>query len=306
MKKFLRFFALMAIFLMGSVTTEAATLLTYDFKTVHPSGDTGLEGRKYYDGRFAYWGGTWSGFFGKKIAFDSNYSSGIILLGTGGLKITESKQRMYITDLEVGDKVKITFTGTATSLLFHSSSTCTLKNLAKGSSFVSDLNYETQSKGYICIENQDTEGVISKIQISSIRDSWVIDTQYGIATMSANVPLNFSDVAAKAYIATGFSDGKFTFTQVKYVPSNVGVLVITDRNQTTISVPVGRGLSLADNLVPSSQLFFTTAESTLIHSNNPGEAYYIVGRSGGKNGIFKINSTTFVNSARHAYLKVSF
>ncbi len=305
MKKILSMFALMAVFLMGSVSTVAKTTLTYDFKTIHPSGDTSLEGRKYFEGNYAFWGGTWSGFFGKKIAFDMSYSNDIYLQGTGGLAIRQSGQKIYLMDVENGDEVKIWFSGTNANLIYGTNSTASLNSPSKGESLVSESNYYVLSSGKICIQTTNTTTVIDKIVVTSVKNNVSVQIPYGMATLGSNVPLDFSNVDAKAYIATAFADGKFTFKRITYVPANVGVLVVPNSGQSVLSVPVGRGVTLVDNMVPSDQLFCTSIYTNIVY-NNPPYYYYVFGYDGSRVRIFKETSSTFVAYGGHAYLRVPY
>lgn len=151
MKKFLQIFALMGMFLMG-MTNSSATTLTYDFVSQHPSGDTSIEGRIVTDGIFAYWGGTWSGFFGKRIAFESAYAH-YMLLGTGGLCDRHDHQKLYIMDLNYGDKVTVWFTGSNAMLKFHATSTCTISGVSAGNNLTSGMKYSIAKSGYMCLVN---------------------------------------------------------------------------------------------------------------------------------------------------------
>ncbi len=296
---------LTAVFLMGNVTIEARKVLTYDFVTKHPSGETSFQGRKYYEDGFALWGGTWSGFFGKRIAFDMNFSSEVYLLGTGGLTIRQDGQLIYIRNLESADRITITLQGNNAMLRVHSNTSCSISGMSVGASVASGTTYTVQGAGDLCLTNSydesGTETIINRITIET-RDDVGFNVEHGMATVSCTQPLDFSNVDAKAYIATGFEDGRFNFTRIYYVPENTGVLVVTENGAKNISVPVGRGPSVTDNLVPNEELFVATVKNTSV-SIQSGYSYYMVGRAGGNTGIFKA-SRSFTSKAGHAYLKV--
>jgi len=306
MKKFLQIFALMGMFLMG-MTNSNATVITYDFMAKHPSGDTNIEGRVIADGIFAYWGGTWSGLFGKRIAFDASYPH-TSLLGTGGLCDKHDHQKMYIKDLVHGDKVTVWFTGNNAQLKFHATSTCGSYGLSAGSYLVSGQQYTITGSGYMCLVNAytagETETIITKIEIETAATSVNVNVKHGLATFCSNYPLDFSNANAKAYIATGFVNGKVTFTEITYVPENVGVVVVPKVKSNYVSVPIGRGPELHNNKVPYENLLIGSLNSERIYFDNNYD-YYWIGKSKGKFKAFKINYESLFISSGNAYLRVS-
>ena len=305
MKKFLQIFALLGMFLMGT-TNSKATVLTYDFMAMHPTADTSIEGRVAPNGIFAYWNGYWSGLFGKRIAFDATFPH-TSLLGTGGLCDKHDHQKMYIKDLVYGDKVTVWFTGNNAELKYHATSTCIALGLSAGSYLVSGLQYTISSPGYMCLVNSyvagEKETIITRIEIETSATTVNVNVQHGLATFCSNYPLDFSNANAKAYIATGFANGKVTFSEITYVPENVGIVVIPKDNSSSVSVPIGRGPELHNNKVPHENLLMGALESKTNYFDY-NYNYYWIGKSNGKFKAFKISGSSFYVTKGTAYLKV--
>lgn len=114
MKHFLRLFALTVMLTVGTVATNAATLV-YDFMTKHPTSTIRIDnGYKETSGGYAYWSGQWRGLFGNKIAFATDaYPS---LIASGGLTDYHPHMKFYVMNLSVGGKVTFNFSGTNPSL----------------------------------------------------------------------------------------------------------------------------------------------------------------------------------------------
>ncbi len=291
MKSFFRIFALIAIMLAGSMTKMIGKTLVYDFVTNHPSTTIRIDqGFKEVRNGKVYWGGTWAGLFGNKIAFDpaSAYAS---LLGQGGLCDFHDHQKMYVMNLSAGDKVTFYYTGTNASLQFHISSTATMQTLkANFDPIASDSTYTVTGAGDLCVLNKfslkTAETIINKIIIETAADSENIDLSTDLCTYCSNNPLDFSNVTtAKAYIATEYQDGKFIFKQVKYVPSHTGFLISrASGTSNTITVPIGRSSNYKDNTI-TGNLFIGCLKFTSIPINSEYN-YYIFGKAYGYMAIY--------------------
>ena len=308
MKRFLQVFALMAVFLMGSVTMEAGKVLTYDFMTHHPSTTIRIDqGYKEVRGNFVYWTGAWAGLFGNKIAFDatSAYPS---LRAQGGLCDYHDHQKMYIMNLNPGDKVTFYYTGTNAAMQFHISSTCSMAALtANFDPITSGVAYTVNGSGNLCVLNKwkkdEAETIITKIVIESAKEYEQVDLSNGMCTFCSTVPLDFSETTnLKAFVATGYDNGKFIFKQVKYVPSDTGFLIVSQGgSSTTANVPVGRSSNYRENAI-SNNLFNGSLGAVNVIPTS-GKKYYIFAVADGEVGIYKMNNT-FRCQAKKAYLVV--
>jgi hypothetical protein len=308
MKRFLQVFALMAVFLMGSVTMEAGKVLTYDFMTNHPSTTIRIDqGYKEVRGNFVYWTGAWAGLFGNKIAFDatSAYPS---LRAQGGLCDYHDHQKMYIMNLNSGDKVTFYYTGTTAAMQFHISSTCSMAALtANFDPITSGVAYTVNSSGNLCVLNKwkkdEAETIITRIVIESAKEYEQVDLSNGMCTFCSTVPLDFSESTnLKAFVATGYDNGKFIFKEVKYVPSDTGFLIVSQGgSSTTANVPVGRSSNYRENAI-SNNLFNGSLGAVNVIPTS-GKKYYIFAVADGEVGIYKMNNT-FRCQANKAYLVV--
>jgi hypothetical protein len=302
-------FALMAVFLMGSVTMEAGKVLTYDFMTNHPSTTIRIDqGYKEVRGNFVFWTGEWAGLFGNKIAFDaaSAYPS---LRAAGGLCDYHDHQKMYILNLSPGDKVTFYYTGQNAAVQYHVSSTCTMQTLyANFDPITSGMPYKVIGAGNLCVLNKwkknEAETIFTKIVIETANDGETIQLTDGLSTYCSTNPLDFSSTPSlKAYVATSYDNGNFIFKQVKYVPSNTGFLVVSkDRNVTNVSLPIGRSTYYKDNDVGINLFRGCLGAMQIIPT--AGKGYYIFGFADGKVGIFKMNGP-FRCLTKKAYLETN-
>ncbi len=308
MKKFLRFFALTTLLLMGSVTTMAGKLLTYDFTTNYPSADIRIdEGNLEIRGENAYWAGKWAGLFGRKIAFEAT-SAYCSLKGGGGLADFHDHQKIYIKNLSAGDKITIYYGGTDALLEFSIKSTATFEGLTQHyDSIVSGRSYRVTGDGDFIAMNKYKSGVqetiISRIVVESVITQETMELKHGMCTFTSRVPLDFSQVTtAKAYVATGFSNGKFTFKRVKYVPSDTGFLVVAnDPTTKSLQVPVGRSANYQDNAVAKNLFQPILANQEIVMTE--GIRYFILGVSNHKMGIYELH-TNHMCEANKSYLLV--
>ena len=310
MKTFIRLFTLMTLLLMGSVTMEAGKVLTYDFMTNHPSTTIRIDqGHKDVRGNYVYWTGEWAGLFGNKIAFDaaSAYPS---LLSTGGLCDFHDHQKMYVLNLTPGDRVTFYYSGTGAALQFHISSTARMAELtANFDPIASGTAYTVTSAGNLCVLNKwkrgEAETVINRIVIESIKEYEQVNVTNGMCTFCSTVPLDFSATPTlKAFIATGFEDGKFIFKQVKYVPSDTGFLIVSQGGTSSTAIaPVGRSSNYRENAVTGN--LFKGALGAVARILVPdGQAAYMFGVSNGKVGIYR-TSNIFTCAPNKAYLIVN-
>jgi len=308
MKKFLKVFALMAVLLTGCVVADASVTLTYDFMTNHPSSTIRIDqGYKIERDGKVYWGGQWAGLFGNKIAFDpvSAYPS---LRAQGGLCDYHDHQKMYVMNLNSGDKVTFYYTGTNAALQYHVSSTCTMAALtANFDPITSGVAYTVNGSGDLCVLNKwkknEAETIITRIVIESVKEYETIDVSNGLSTFCSTVPLDFSSTSnVKAFIATGYDNGKFTFQQVKYVPSNTGFLAVSQGGSaTSVSVPVGRSSDYHENVI-SGNLFIGCLKQTSVSVNNQ-EKYYVFGKAYGYIAVY-LMWWDFNCAAKKAYIAV--
>ena len=310
MKQFFKMFALMAWLLMGAVQTEASVTLTYDFMTNHPSSTIRMDqGYKEIRGSYAYWTGEWAGLFGNKIAFDAN-SAYASLLGTGGLCDFHDHQKMYVLNLSSGDKVTFYYSGTGAAMQYHLSSTASVAGLsANFDPIASGTVYTVTGAGDLCVlnkwKNGEAETIINRIVIESVKESEQVNVSHGMCTFCSTVPLDFSSTTAlKAYIATGFEDGKFLFKQVKYVPSDTGFLIVAQGvTASTATVPVGRSSNYKENAV-SGNLFEGSLGGSVRIVVPTGKAAYMFGVADGKVGIYR-TANAFTCAPNKAFLMVN-
>ena len=310
MKRFLQVFALMAVFLMGSVTMEAGKVLTYDFMTNHPSTTIRIDqGYKEVRGNFVYWTGAWAGLFGNKIAFDatSAYPS---LRAQGGLCDYHDHQKMYVMNLSPGDKVTFNYMGTGAAIQYHVSSTASMSGLtANFAPIASGTPYTVTGAGNLCVLNKwkkdEAETIITSIVVESVKEYEEVNITYGMCTFCSTVPLDFSQTSnLKAFIATGYDNGKFLFKQVKYVPSDTGFLIVSQGGTaTTANVPVGRSSNYRDNAITGN--LFEGSLGAFIRIIVPaGKAAYMFGVSNGEVGIYR-TAHAFSCAPNKAYLIVN-
>ena len=307
MKHVFRLFALMAVFLMGSVTTEASKTLTYDFMTNHPTSQVRIDqGHKEVIGNIAYWTGSWAGLFGRKIGFATD--SYPVLHQNGGLVDYHSSRKTYVMNLSVGDKVTFVYTGTNPSVQFHTSGTARISGLELYDTFATGVPYTVTTAGNLCVlTHWSADGdvtVINRIVIESVKETETVDISNGMSTFCSTVPLDFSATPnLKAYVATGFENGKFIFKEVKYVPSDTGFLIVAQGGiSTSATVPVGRSTDYKENAIDGN-LFTGKLETTKI--NTPlGAQCYMFGVGDGAVGIYPVYGT-FYCRAQKAYLTVA-
>jgi hypothetical protein len=310
MKRFLQMCALMALLLMGSVTMEAGKVLTYDFMTNHPSTTIRIDqGYKEIRGNFAYWTGAWAGLFGNKIAFDATnaYPS---LLAQGGLCDFHDRQKTYVMNLSPGDKVTFNYTGENAALQYHVSSTASMSGLtANYAPIASGTPYTVTGAGNLCVlnrwEQDEAETIITSIVIESVKEYEEVSISYGMRTFCCTVPLDFSQTQnLKAFIATGFDNGKFIFKQVKYVPSATGFLIVSQGGTaTSANIPVGRSSNYRDNAI-TGNLFEGSLGSFVRIVVPTGKAAYMFGVSKGEVGIYR-TANAFSCAPNKAYLLIN-
>lgn len=308
MKKLFQLFALMTSLLMGTVKMEAGAVLTFDFMTDHPRTTIRIDqGYKDVRGNRVYWKGEWAGLFGNKIAFDA-LSAYPTLSGEGGLVDYHDHQKMYIENLSAGDKVTFYYTGTNALLQYHVSSSCTMQTLYNNfDSIASGVAYRVISPGELCVLNKwkrnEAETIITKIVIETASNEETVRLTEGMCTYCSNNPLNFSAATGvRAYVATGYENGNFTFRQVEYVPSQTGFLVVADRKtDKSATIAIGRSSDYRKNAVDNN--LFIGALSVLRVSLEEGKKYFIFAVADGKVGIFRMNRN-FKCDASKAYLVV--
>ena len=284
MKQFFKISALMVVLLMAIVTATDAKTLTYDFMTNHPSTTIRIDQgyKENYNGK-VYWSGEWSGLFGRKIAFDptSAYPS---LRGEG---------EMYVMNLSPGDYVTFYYTGDNAALQFHVSSTCTMQSLVNNfDPIASGTAYRVTGAGDLCVLNKwklnEAETIITKIVITTASNTETVDVSHGLSTYCSKNPLDFSNnTNLKAYVATKYSDGKFIFKQVDYVPSQTGFLIVYQGGSATeVTVDIGRSSDYRENYISTNLFRGELTAKTIV-------------------GIYKMNSNLgFSCGANKAYLMV--
>lgn len=307
MKHVFRLFALMAVFLMGSVTTEASKTLTYDFATIHPSSQLRIDqGFKTIEGNYAYWTGQYAGLFGRKIAFATDAYP--VLHENGGLVDYHNSRKMYLMNMNAGDKVTFYYTGLNPSISYHTVGTAKLQGMELWDVLDSGVTYSITTSGNLCVANHwNIDGdftLIRKIVIESVKETETIDVSNGMATFCSTVPLDFSGTPAlKAFVATGYENGKFIFKQVNYVPSDTGFLVVLQGGSaSSVTVPVGRSPKYGENYI-SGNLFTGKLTRTQIQTPS-GKKCYMFGIGDGAVGIYP-TAASFYCEAKKAYLTVS-
>lgn len=307
MKHVFRLFALMAVFLMGSVSTEASKTLTYDFTTIHSNSDLRIDqGFRTIENNFAYWTGQYAGLFGRKIAFATD--SYPVLHHNGGLVDYHPSRKTFVMNLSVGDKVAFYYTGTNATVRFHTSGGAKLQGLELYDLLSSGTAYTVTAAGNLSVlTHWSADGdvtFISKIVIESVKETETIDVSNGMATFCSTVPLDFSSTPAlKAFVATGYENGKFIFKQVNYVPSDTGFLVVLQGGSaSSVTVPVGRSPRYTENYI-SGNLFTGKLTRTQIQTPS-GKKCYMFGVGDGVVGIYP-TAATFYCEAKKAYLTVS-
>ncbi len=306
MKKFLQLFALMAVFLTGSLKARAGAVLTYDFMTRHPSTSIRIDdGYAEQIGNYNFWKGYWSYLFGGKIAFATD--SYPVLRNVGGLVDYHDGRKMYVLGLSVGDKVTFNYSGNNARIEYHMAGTARLSGLsANYEQIVSGQAYTVSVAGDLCVQTKWTQDtrvtVIESIVIETNKTDETISMPYGMRTYCSNNPLNFSGKRSiKAYLATGFRDGKFVFEQVTYVPARTGFLLVRRGNTTTFDVHIGRSSDYKDNIIETN-LFTGLVSAASIP--NDGADHYVVGHTSNGENIFKVQPG-FQCKTKTAYLTVS-
>ncbi len=307
MKHVFRIFALMAVCLMGSVKSSAVQLV-YDFTMARPSNEIRMDrGFTEVEGSFAFWKAPWSGFFGKEIAFDAN-SAYASLISSGGLCDYHKNQKFFILNLDAGDYVRIIYDGTRPLLQYHVWSSASIEGLVNNyDSIASNVAYRVTSPGHFCMVSRFNAGsaytVVRKIIIDKVKEYETVDMSNGMATLYTTVPLDFSNsTEVSAYVASGYADGKFNFTKVKYVPSLTGCLIVSESGfKGSAQIPVGRSSNYLLNAIGAN--YFRGSVSNSIISVSEDALYYIFAKSGNKVGLFQMMNG-FSNKAKKAYLMV--
>ena len=308
MRQYFKILTLTVIMLAGIVADTFGKTLTYDFMTNHPATTIRIDqGYKVERDGKVYWGGAWGGLFGNKIAFDpaSAYPS---LRAQGGLCDYHDHQKMYLMNLSAGDKFTIYYSGQNASMQYHVSSTCMVSGLvANFDSIHTDRQYTVTQAGNLCMINKyksgEAETIISKIVIETANNLESTSISNGICTYYSKNPLDLSaNTDLKAYVATGFEDGKFIFKQVDYVPAQTGFLIVAQSGTVTNArMDIGISPNYMDNYIDNN-LFKGTF--TNLYVNVPsGMAGYIFAVASGKVGIYKMGDG-FVCNPNKAYLLV--
>jgi hypothetical protein len=161
----------------------------------------------------------------------------------------------------------------------------------------------------MCILNKwkkdEIETVIIKIEIDTFNDTESVDISNGLCTYCSRNPLDFSHTPTlKAFIATGFDNGKFTFKQVKYVPSDTGFLIVSQGGTTsTANVPVGRSSDYRENAI-TGNLFEGSLGGSVRIVVPAGRAAYMFGVANGKVGIYR-TANAFTCAANKAFLMIN-
>lgn len=310
MKHFLRLFALMAVFLMSNMgSADAATKLKYDFVTKHPSSNLRIDqGYKEVRGSYAYWTGAWAGLFGNKIAFATD--SYPVLRSSGGLVDYHSSRKTYLMNLSVGDQVVIYYKGTDPSVQFHTSGSARLTGVTtQYQKLESGTYYTVSTAGNLAMLNRWVQGsnetIIDSIIIVSVKDYETVDVSNGLSTFCSTVPLDFSSLTStKAFITSGYSDGKFTFKQVNYVPSNTGFLVVRDGGSAnSVNIPVGRSSNYKDNVITGNMFIGCLEEESIPVNDDDEYKYYCFGKAYGYIGCY-LMWWNFTCAANKAYIAV--
>ena len=304
MKQLFRLFALTTLLVMGSVATDAATLV-YDFVTKHPTSTIRIDqGYKRLSGDYMYWSGSWAGLFGRKIAFGTGaYPS---LIASGGLTDYHPHSKFYVMNLSVGDKVTFNFSGTNPSLQYHTSGSAVLSGQSHLAELTSGQAYTVSKAGNLCFLPEYTSGsrttIISSIVVETASDTESVDVSNGMCTYCSKNPLDFShSTQLKAYVATGYSGGKFTFKQVKYVPSNTGFLVVASSGVATGSIDIGRSEDYKDNAITSNLFTGCLVQTAIPTTQIALYQYFVFGVADGQVGIYRV-SPGFQCAAGKAYL----
>ncbi|MBQ9356331.1 MAG: hypothetical protein IJT98_03470 [Prevotella sp.] len=310
MKSVLRLFALMTVFFMGSMgSADAATKLKYDFVTKHPAANIRIDdGFREVRGSYAYWSGTWAGLFGNKIAFATD--SYPVLRSVGGLVDYHSSRKMYLMNLSVGDQLAIYYGGDNPNVQFHNSASARLTGVTtQYQQLMSGTYYTVSTAGNLALLTRYVSGeattVIDSIVIMSVKDYETVDVSHGMCTFCSTVPLDFSQSSTlKAYVATKFDNGRFTFREVSYVPSDTGFLIVAQGGTaSSATVPVGRSDNYRENAI-ATNLFEGCLSSGARIVVPSGNAAYMFGVADGKVGIFR-TASAFTSLPNKAYLIVN-
>lgn len=283
----------MALLMMAVVQSASAAMLVYNFKNVHPSSQIRIDqGYKEVIDGYAYWTGAWAGLFGRKIAFATD--SYPVLHQNGGLVDYHPSRKMYIMNVSVGDHISVVYRGNNAKVSYHTSGGAALQGMNLYDKLTSATSYTVTTAGNLCLLTHWAQGsdetFIDSIIIETASDTESVNVSEGMSTFCSKVPLDFSSSSTlKAYVATGFDNGKFIFKQVNYVPSNTGCLIVsTGGTSSTATVPVGRSADYKQNAV-STNLFLGCLNATNITIPS-GKDGYAFGVADGEVGIFKISS----------------
>ena len=298
----------MALLMMAIVQTSTATTLIYSFTVNHPSSNLRIDqGYKEVVDGYAYWTGAWAGLFGRKIAFATD--SYPVLHANGGLVDYHSNRKTYVMNVSVGDQICVGYRGNNAKVSYHTSGGAALSGISLYDKLESDQYYTVTTAGNLCLLTGYTQGsaetFIDYIIIETSTDNVSVDLSNGLCTYCCKNPLDFSGLTSvKAFVATGYNEGKFTFKQVNYVPSNTGFLIVRDGGSVnTASIPFGRNLVYKDNVI-TGNLFIGCLKETDIPVNDDDEyKYYCLGKAYGYIGCY-LMWWNFTCAANKAYIAV--
>lgn len=296
----------MAFLMMAVVQSASAAMLVYNFKNVHPSSQIRIDqGYKEVIDGYAYWTGAWAGLFGRKIAFATD--SYPVLHQNGGLVDYHPSRKMYIMNVSVGDHISVVYRGNNAKVSYHTSGGAALQGMNLYDKLTSATSYTVTTAGNLCLLTHWAQGsdetFIDSIIIETATDNVSVDLSNSLCTYCSKNPLDFSSLSSvKAFIATGYDNGKFIFKQVKYVPSNTGFLIVRDGgSSTSATIPIGRSTNYRDNYI-SGNLFIGCLKQTSITVNNEYK-YYEFGNADGNIGVY-LMSSNFSCAAYKAYIAV--
>ena len=299
-------FALTALLLTGVVQTEAGKVLTYDFKTIHSNSNLRIDqGFRTIEGNFAYWSGQYGGLFGRKITFATD--SYPVLHMNGGLVDYHPSRKTYVMSLGVGDKVTFYYTGVNAKVSFHISGGAQLQGMQLYDILESGSPYTVTTAGNLSVlthwSADGDETFINKIVVETANDYESVDISDGLCTYCSGNPLDFSSLSSvKAFVATGYEDGKFTFQQVKYVPANTGFLIVRDGgNSSSVNIPIGRSGNYKENLI-TGNMFRGCLQQKSIEVND-NERKYVLGKADGNIALY-LMSRNFQCKSGKAYIAV--
>lgn len=295
----------MAMMMATALEVQAVRLL-YDFTENSPQTDLAIYNSSYeiVDG-YKFWRGRFSHYFGNKIAFETNATPTI--KATGGVVINQNGKKFFVRGLKPGDMVAVTYTGSGAEVCYEmTGGTARIGSVTQDKTVISSgINYRISIGGDLALSVKYGTGiqtVLQRVVINTATVSEGLAMPYGMATYYSTHPLDFSAITkAKAYIATGFRNGKFSFRQVRYVPSYTGFLVVAEGGANAVSMPVGRSTFSLDNTVPEN-LFKGMITAGPIPSYH-GCDLYIIGHDDQGTGIFQVQPG-FTCKQKKAYLVV--